>query len=159
MAAPWFACDEAKGGLLATGSRLVNALFDALVCACDQVARRRRLPVEAQLPCALNRIPRHNAIRARPTIAIRGGGHSIAGHCIGDSSVVLDLRLMHDAVVDREARIATCGGGSLWEDFDPPCRRYGLATPGGTFGDTGVAGLTLGGGIGHLIGLHARTRS
>jgi FAD/FMN-containing dehydrogenase len=90
-------------------------------------------------------------------IAVRGGGHSVAGHCMGDGSVVVDLRLMHDVVVDPDARVATCGGGALWEDLDPPCLRHGLATPGGTFGDTGVAGLTLGGGIGHLIGLHGLT--
>src|SRR5204862_6467686 len=54
-------------------------------------------------------------------------------------------------------RTATCGGGALWEDLDPACLRHGLATPGGTFGDTGVAGLTLGGGIGHLVGLHGLT--
>ena len=90
-------------------------------------------------------------------IAIRGGGHSVAGHCIGEGSLVVDLRLMRGVVVDPEARTATCGGGSLWEDFDPPCQRAGLATPGGTFGDTGVGGLTLGGGIGHLIGLHGLT--
>jgi FAD/FMN-containing dehydrogenase len=90
-------------------------------------------------------------------IAIRGGGHSVAGHCIGDGGVVVDLRLMRSVVVDPDARTATCGGGSLWEDLDPPCLRHGLATPGGTFGDTGVAGLTLGGGIGHLVGLHGLT--
>jgi FAD/FMN-containing dehydrogenase len=90
-------------------------------------------------------------------ISVRGGGHSVAGHCIGDGSLVIDLRLMRDAVVDREARRVTCGGGSLWEDVDPPCQRAGLAFPGGTFGDTGVGGLTLGGGIGHLIGLHGLT--
>ena len=90
-------------------------------------------------------------------IAVRGGGHSVAGHCIGDGSVVVDLRLMRSVTVDPDARLATCDGGALWEDLDPPCLRHGLATPGGTFGDTGVAGLTLGGGIGHLIGLHGLT--
>ena len=83
-------------------------------------------------------------------ISVRGGGHGVAGHCIGDGSLVVDLRLMRFVEVDPGARVATCGGGALWEDLDAPCQRRGLATPGGTFGDTGVAGLTLGGGIGHL---------
>ena len=83
-------------------------------------------------------------------IAVRGGGHGVAGHCVGDGSLVVDLRLMRQVRVDAESRTATCEGGALWEDLDPPCQRHGLATPGGTFGDTGVAGLTLGGGIGHL---------
>src|SRR5438445_7364617 len=90
-------------------------------------------------------------------VAVRGGGHGVAGHCVGDGSLVVDLRLMRDVVVDSQARTATCGGGALWEDLDPPCQRHGLATPGGTFGDTGVAGLTLGGGIGHLMGPHGLT--
>src|SRR5919204_1486990 len=97
------------------------------------------------------------AVDADLPIAVRGGGHSVAGHCIGDGSVVVDLRLLRHVSVDADARTATCGGGALWEDLDPPCLRHGLATPGGTFGDTGVAGLTLGGGIGHLIGLHGLT--
>jgi FAD/FMN-containing dehydrogenase len=83
-------------------------------------------------------------------VAVRGGGHGVAGHCIGDGSLVVDLRLMRQVVVEPESRRATCGGGSLWEDLDTPSQRHGLATPGGTFGDTGIAGLTLGGGIGHL---------
>ena len=57
---------------------------------------------------------------------------------------------MREVVVDPETQTATCGGGALWEDLDTPSQRHGLATPGGTFGDTGIAGLTLGGGIGHL---------
>ena len=64
---------------------------------------------------------------------------------------------MRDVTVDVDARTATCGGGVLWEDLDPACQRHGLATPGGTFGDTGVAGLTLGGGLGHLTGLYGLT--
>ena len=83
-------------------------------------------------------------------VAVRGGGHGVAGHCIGDGSLVVDLRLMREVVVEPESRTATCGGGALWEDLDTPSQRHGLATPGGTFGDTGIAGLTLGGGIGHL---------
>ncbi|MDX6480511.1 MAG: hypothetical protein QOG85_1021 [Gaiellaceae bacterium] len=90
-------------------------------------------------------------------VSVRGGGHGVAGLCVGDGSVVVDLRLMRDVRVDPENRTATCGGGARWEDLDPPCQRHGLATPGGTFGDTGVAGLTLGGGVGHLLGLHGLT--
>jgi len=98
-----------------------------------------------------------HAVEQDLPIAVRGGGHSVAGHCMGDGSLVVDLRLMRSVVVDQEARTATCGGGALWEDLDPACLRHGLATTGGTFGDTGVAGLTLGGGIGHLVGLHGLT--
>ncbi len=94
------------------------------------------------------------AVESELPVAVRGGGHGVAGHCVGDGSLVVDLRLMRGVTVDPEARTATCGGGALWEDLDPACQRHGLATPGGTFGDTGVAGLTLGGGIGHLIGRH-----
>ena len=90
------------------------------------------------------------AVDAGLPIAVRGGGHGVAGHCVGDGSLVVDLRLMRQVRVDPESRTATCEGGALWEDLDPPSQRHGLATPGGTFGDTGIAGLTLGGGIGHL---------
>jgi FAD/FMN-containing dehydrogenase len=97
------------------------------------------------------------AVESELPIAVRGGGHGVAGHCVGDGSLVVDLRLMRHVTVDPEARTATCGGGTLWEDLDPRCQQHGLATPGGTFGDTGVAGLTLGGGIGHLAGLYGLT--
>jgi FAD/FMN-containing dehydrogenase len=90
-------------------------------------------------------------------VSVRGGGHGVAGLCVGDGSVVVDLRLMREVSVDPEMSTVLCGGGALWEDLDPPCQRHRLATPGGTFGDTGVAGLTLGGGVGHLLGLYGLT--
>jgi len=90
-------------------------------------------------------------------VSIRGGGHGVAGLCVGDGSLVVDLRLLRDVSVDPDAMTVRCGGGARWDDLDPPCQRHGLATPGGTFGDTGVAGLTLGGGLGHLAGVHGLT--
>jgi FAD/FMN-containing dehydrogenase len=90
------------------------------------------------------------AREAELPVAVRGGGHSVAGHCIGEGALVVDLRMMRFADVVADARTATCGGGALWEDLDAPSQRHGLATPGGTFGDTGIGGLTLGGGMGHL---------
>jgi FAD/FMN-containing dehydrogenase len=95
--------------------------------------------------------------RAGLPVSVRGGGHGVAGLCVGDASLVVDLRLMREVNVDLETSTVVCGGGALWEDLDPPCQRHGLATPGGTFGDTGVAGLTLGGGVGHLLGSYGLT--
>ena len=90
-------------------------------------------------------------------ISVRGGGHSVAGHSVGDASVMIDLRLLRDVTVDPENRTATVGGGACWSDVDARTNGYGLAVPGGTYGDTGVGGLTLTGGIGHLTGLHGMT--
>ncbi len=84
-------------------------------------------------------------------IAVRGGGHSVAGHCIPDGAVVVSLAPMRDVAVDPQLRLADAGGGTLWNDIDAAAFAHGLAVPGGTFGDTGIGGLTLGGGIGWLM--------
>jgi FAD/FMN-containing dehydrogenase len=85
-------------------------------------------------------------------IAIRGGGHSVAGHAIADGALVVDLRRMRGVLVDPIRRLATAQGGALWEDVDGTTVPHSLYVPGGTFVDTGIAGLTLGGGIGFLMG-------
>ena len=83
-------------------------------------------------------------------IAVRGGGHNPAGHCAVDDGLVVDLSLMRRVDVDPEARVARSQGGATWLDFDRATQAHGLVTPGGVVGTTGVTGLTLGGGIGHL---------
>ena len=90
-------------------------------------------------------------------VSVRGGGHSVAGHCVGEGSVMIDLRLMREVRVDADARRARVGGGACWNDVDAPTQAEGLAVPGGTYGDTGVAGLALTGGIGHLVGAYGLT--
>ena len=92
------------------------------------------------------------ARRAGLPIAVRGGGHSVAGHAVADGALVVDLREMRRVEVDPERRIARAQGGALWEDVDLATTAHGLATTGGTFGDTGIGGLTLTGGIGFLMG-------
>jgi FAD/FMN-containing dehydrogenase len=90
-------------------------------------------------------------------VAVRGGGHNPAGHCVCEGGVVIDLSLMRRVDVDRDARIARAEGGATWIDFDSATQALGMVTPGGVVGSTGVAGLTFGGGIGHLTAQHGLT--
>ena len=90
-------------------------------------------------------------------VAVRGGGHNPAGHCVCDGGLVVDLSLMRTVEVDGEERIARAGGGATWLDFDAATQALGLVTPGGIVGSTGVAGLTFGGGIGHLTAQYGLT--
>ena len=83
-------------------------------------------------------------------IAVRAGGHSMAGLSVCDDGIVIDLTPMKDIQVDPARRTATVQPGVIWRELDAATQLHGLAVPGGEVSDTGVAGLTLGGGIGWL---------
>jgi hypothetical protein len=83
-------------------------------------------------------------------IAVRGGGHNFAGHGVCEGGLMIDLSVNRSVVVDPAAKQARCAGGTTWADLDAATQEHGLAVPGGVISHTGVAGLTLGGGIGWL---------
>src|SRR5437588_8759286 len=83
-------------------------------------------------------------------LAIRGGGHNAGGLGIADDALVIDLAPIKYTRVDPGAQTVTVGGGCTWGDVDHATHAFGMATPSGVISTTGVGGLTLGGGIGHL---------
>jgi FAD/FMN-containing dehydrogenase len=84
--------------------------------------------------------------------AIRGGGHNVAGLAMVDDGLVIDLTRMKGIYVDPVHHTATAQMGLTWGEFDRETQLYGLATTGGLISTTGIAGLTLGGGVGWLLG-------
>ena len=84
-------------------------------------------------------------------IAVRGGGHNVAGRATIEGGLMIDLSLMRGVQVDAAARVACAQGGVLWKEFNRETQLHALATTGGVVGSTGIAGLTLGGGLGWLM--------
>ena len=117
-----------------------NAMIDrrpACIAVCRSVADVQR---------AIQFARAHNL-----TIAVRGGGHNAAGLSSCDGGLVIDLREMRDVAVDPARKIARAAGGATWGDFDNATAVHGLAATGGAISSTGIAGLTLGGGLGWLM--------
>src|SRR5258705_1485527 len=87
-------------------------------------------------------------------IAVRGGGHNVAGNAVCDGGLMIDLSAMRGVHVDPRARRARAQGGATWGDYNRETQLHGLASTGGIVSTTGVGGLTLGGGLGWLMGKH-----
>ncbi len=119
--------------------KLWNGMFDrrpALIARCAGTA---------DVISAVN-FARENRLQ----VAVRGGAHSFPGHSVCDGGLVIDLSPMKGIRVDPVTRTARAQAGAKWIDFDHETQAFGLATTGGTASDTGIAGLTLGGGLGWL---------
>ena len=135
-----------RGGLLRAGdegydeSRSVwNAMIDrkpALIAQCVGVA---------DVISSVNFARDNNLL-----VAVRGGGHNVAGNGVCDGGLMIDLSLMKGLRIDPEKRVARAEPGLTWAEYDHDTQAFGLATPGGQISTTGVAGVTLGGGWGWL---------
>jgi FAD/FMN-containing dehydrogenase len=118
---------------------LFNAMIDkrpAAIASCATVADVQKAVVFAR--------------DAGIELAVRAGGHSVAGMSLVDGGLVIDVRGLADISVDREAQTVRAGAGLTWGAFDAATQEHGLATTGGRVSTTGIAGLTLGGGSGWL---------
>jgi FAD/FMN-containing dehydrogenase len=122
-------------------------LFNAMIDKRPRIIARCESPTDVRE--ALER-----AADADLPVAVRSGGHSVAGWSTNDDGLVVDVRGMKGIEIDARARRARVGGGCTWGEFDAAAQAFGLATTGGRVSTTGVAGLTLGGGSGWLERQH-----
>lgn len=148
------AIDALRGGLRGTaltphdeGYSAARAVWNAMI------DRRPRLIVRCRGVADVMDAVRFARDHHLP-VSIRGGAHNVAGHAVCDAGVMIDLSPMRGVWVNPGTRRARVEGGCTWGDVDRETQAFGLATPGGLISETGVAGLTLAGGIGWLRSRH-----
>lgn len=122
-------------------------IFNAMIDRRPAVIVR---PADAEDICRAVAFARANHL----TVSVKGGGHNVAGSAVSDGGLMLDCSAMKKVQVDAEQGVAVAGAGALLGDLDRATQKSGLATPLGVVSVTGIAGLTLGGGIGWLNGKH-----
>jgi FAD/FMN-containing dehydrogenase len=126
-----------------TARRIHNGLIDkrpAVIARCTTTA-------DVQVAVAM-------AQEAQVEIAVRGGGHNVAGRAVTEGGVMIDLTPLRTIQVDPTVGTVRAGAGVTWGELDDELGTHGLATTGGQVSTTGIAGLTLGGGLGYLLGKH-----
>src|SRR5438876_3565324 len=87
-------------------------------------------------------------------LSVKGGGHNVAGVAVTDGGLMIELSRLNDVDIDPEARVVRAGAGLTWADLNEATQAHGLAVTGGAISTTGIAGLTLGGGLGWLMSKH-----
>jgi FAD/FMN-containing dehydrogenase len=118
-----------------------RAVFNAMIDRYPAVIARCATPGDVASALEIAR-------RERLAVAVRAGGHSVAGMSVNDGGIVIDVRPMKQIAVDPRTRTVSAGAGVTWGEFDAATQLHGLATTGGRVSTTGIAGFTLGGGSG-----------
>jgi hypothetical protein len=137
------------------GSRWIDNSAPALYDRCRRVfngdINRRPYAIAYCASVEDIRLVLNTAIECNKKVTVRSTGHNVAGRGVANEAIVIDLSLMDRIMINAADRSAVVGAGATWKQYDGAAQKYRLATPGGTVSSTGVAGLTLGGGIGWLL--------
>ncbi|GAB2576424.1 FAD-binding oxidoreductase [Spirosoma areae] len=142
-----------KGVLLRAGDEgydQARAVWNGMIDKCPALIAR--CANSADVISAVQFAQEHDLL-----VSVRGGGHNVAGNAVCAGGLMIDLSPMKTIQVDAAKQTARAEAGVLWSELDQATQQHGLATTGGTVSHTGIAGLTLGGGLGWLMGKHGLT--
>jgi FAD/FMN-containing dehydrogenase len=132
------------------GYHAARRVWNGMIDRCPAIVARCTTPEDVRAAVKL-------AHSAALPISVKGGGHSVAGTAVCNDGLMIDLSRMKGVGIDPLKQEAVAAPGVLWGEFDAAAQAHGLATTGGQVSHTGIAGLTLGGGLGYLMGKHGAT--